>query len=62
MIIVYFETTQPAAAEIVAIFDDEETYNVCFPSLEILAKKHHWDIITESVDDNDIDDLLKERV
>jgi len=61
MVRVYFETTSPAHAELVAIFDDEETYNVCLPALEELAKKHHWDIITEGVDEEvSINDLKPE--
>jgi hypothetical protein len=38
-------------AELVAIFDDEETYDVCLPALEKLCKKHNFDLVTESVDE-----------
>ncbi len=48
----------PKYAELVAIFDDEETYAVCLPALEKLCKKHHFEYITESVDDSErINDL-----
>lgn len=50
MIKVYFEIEQKYA-ELVAIFDSEETYAVCLPSLEKLAKKQGFDIVTESVDE-----------
>lgn len=54
MVTVYFETTRPKYAEIVAKFDSEETYAACLPALKKLRKKHHFDIITESVDDEDL--------
>jgi hypothetical protein len=58
MVKVYFETDSPKYAELVAIFDDEATYAVCLPALEKLCKKHHFDYITESVDDGErINDL-----
>lgn len=47
MVKVYFETN--SYAELVAIFDNEETYAACFPALEELAKKHGY-FITESVE------------
>lgn len=50
MIKVYFEIEQ-SYAEIVAIFDSEEVYAVCLPSLEKLAKKQGFDLVTESVDE-----------
>jgi len=58
MVKVYFETDSPKYAELVAIFDDEETYSACLPALEKLCEKHHFDYITESVDDGErINDL-----
>ena len=38
MVKVYFELNNGKYAELVAIFDDEETYNVCLPALEKLCK------------------------
>ncbi|HHT9135836.1 MAG TPA: hypothetical protein ACFYEK_01185 [Candidatus Wunengus sp. YC60] len=57
MIKVYFETERPKYAEQVAIFDDEETYHACLPALEKLAKKHNFDLVTESVETGDIGEL-----
>lgn len=34
---VYFETS--GAAEAVAVFDDEETYNACYPALKKISEK-----------------------
>ena len=50
MIKVYFETTHPAYAEQVATFISEEVYDACLPALEALAKKHHFDFVSESVE------------
>jgi hypothetical protein len=50
MIKVYFEIKQKYA-ELVAIFDSEETYAVCLPSLEKLALENGFDIVTESIDE-----------
>lgn len=52
MVKVYFET-ENGYSELVAVFDNEETYTVCYPSLQKLAKQNGF-FITESVDDNDI--------
>ena len=43
---VYFESK--STSELIAIFQEEETYMACVPSLEKLAKKHRM-ILTESV-------------
>ena len=51
MIKVYFES--PIYAELVAIFDNEETYLKCLPSLESLAKERVM-IITESIDEREL--------
>jgi len=56
MVKVYFETD--VHAELVAIFDSEETYDACLPALEKLRKKHGFDFISESiVDDQTINEL-----
>lgn len=56
MIKVYMETN--STAELVAIFENEETYLACLPALEKLKKKHNFDEITESVESYSIDDLV----
>lgn len=48
MIKVYFESKNHA--QLVAIFDTDELYNVCLPSLEKEAKKHRMRV-TESVEE-----------
>lgn len=52
MVKVYFET-ENGYSELVAIFDSEETYNICFASLEKQASENGF-FITESVEENDI--------
>ncbi len=49
MVKVYFELDNGKYAELVAVFDTEETYDVCLPALEKLAEKHNFDMVTESV-------------
>lgn len=44
---------RPKYAEMVAIFDDEETYNACLPALEELRQKHNFDYISESVEEGE---------
>lgn len=60
---VYFESS--VTAEAVAVFDDEETYNACYPALKKIAKKHGWTRGTESivdeVDMNDIFNFIKTK-
>ena len=62
MIKVYFENLgnngQSNYAELVAIFDDENLYNICLPALEKEAK-HHRMGITESVVEKDIGELYE---
>ena len=42
------------------VFDRKETYIACLAALENLAEKHHFDIVTESVEYNkNIDDIDK---
>jgi hypothetical protein len=56
MVKVYFETG--GYAELVAIFDSEETYDACLDALEKLRKKHGFDFISESiVDEKTINEL-----
>jgi hypothetical protein len=60
MVKVYFEMDNGGYAELVAIFDSEETYDACLPALERLRKKHGFDFISESiVDDKTINELTK---
>ena len=60
MVKVYFEMDNGGYAELVAIFDSEDTYNACLPALEKLRKKHGFDFISESiVDDKTINELTK---
>ena len=49
MIKVYFETS--SYSELVAVFDNENTYYACLPALEKLAKDNGFDCVTESVDE-----------
>lgn len=55
MVKVYFETE--GYAELVAIFDSEETYMVCLPALEKLAELNGFIYVTESVEENDLNNL-----
>lgn len=46
-------------AELVAIFDDEETSGVCSDAIEKLSEKHNFEYVTESVDESsDIGNLV----
>ena len=49
MVKVYFESN--CHAELVATFDTEELYDLCFSTLEKEAKKHRM-IVTENIVDN----------
>ena len=49
MIKVYMESN--VVSELVAVFEDEETYMACLPALENLKEKYNWDKITESETD-----------
>lgn len=61
MVKVYFEM-EGSYAELVAIFDDEDTYMACLPALEKLRKKHRFDLVTESIVDsmemNELDKIV----
>ena len=49
----YFETKkQIRHAHLVARFQDEATYDMCYPSLEKLANRQGY-MLTESIDDNE---------
>lgn len=52
MVKVYFE--QNGYAELVAVFNNEETYIACLPALEARAKEQGM-IVTESVEENELD-------
>ena len=52
---VYFETFKGSYAEEIATFNDEETYDACYPILEKIAKKHRY-ILTESLIEEGEDD------
>lgn len=58
MVKVYFETT--STAELVAVFDNEETYERCFPALERFANEIGM-FITESIEDESALTNMKER-
>jgi len=52
---VYFETPKGSYAEEIATFNDEETYDACYPILEKIAKKYRY-ILTESlIEENEND-------
>lgn len=51
MVKVYFETS--SYCHQVAIFDDEETYAACTPALEELMKKHNFEFMSESVEEEE---------
>lgn len=57
MIKVYFETENGSYAELVAIFDNEETYAACLPALEKLAKKNRMPKVTESVEEKNLSEI-----
>ena len=54
MVKVYFETS--SSADLVAVFDNEETYFACLPMLEKLAEKDRY-FVTESLEEGEINDL-----
>lgn len=49
MIKVYFETKH--SAELVAVFESEEVYNLCVPALEKEAERRGM-VLTESVEES----------
>ena len=59
MVKVYFELDNGKYAELVAIFDDEETYDACLPALEKLCNKHNFDLVTESIEEKTITHYTK---
>ncbi len=62
MVKVYFESSKDGInpdgkwAELVAIFDNEETYSICREALELHAKNVNL-VVTESVEKESINDL-----
>ncbi len=62
MVRVYFENLGadgvPNYAEPVAIFASEALYGDMYEVLLEVARKNNFDIVTESVEDSDIDDLF----
>jgi hypothetical protein len=58
MIKVYFEVLY-THCELIAVFDDEDTYNACLPALEAIAEERGG-IITEGVyEDITMDDVSR---
>lgn len=57
MIIVYMETPNGSYAEIVAVFYDEQTYDLCLPALEEQAKEAGM-IVTESAE-NSLEEVIE---
>lgn len=55
MIKVYFETD--SYAELVAIFDGEDTYYDCLPALEKRCLENGFQYITESLEETDINEI-----
>lgn len=59
MVKVYFETKNNGYSQLVAIFDDEETYEFCLNGLQECAEKNGFELVTESVvDEANISELL----
>lgn len=50
MVKVYFEM-HSGAAELVAVFADDDMYEACLPQLEAYCLKQGWDLVTESIDE-----------
>lgn len=50
---VYFEMEHLRAAELVAKFNSEETYEACYPALYKLCRDNNWDFITESIEEEE---------
>ena len=63
MVRVYFETD--GYSELVAKFDSEDTFFACVEALEDNARKHNFDVVTESIDEEidlatEVEDALVE--
>lgn len=62
MIKIYFESSKDGLtsdgkwAELVAIFDNEETYMICLSALEAHAKENRM-IVTDSIVEQSINDI-----
>lgn len=50
---VYLETSRPKYAEIAAKFSSEELYEKCLPMIEEFAKENNFDLVTESIDEEE---------
>jgi len=60
MVKVYYE--QAGYAQLVAYFDDENTYNKCIEVLEQDAQENNFEFITESINELDlseVDDIIE---
>lgn len=53
MIKVYAEIENSKYAEQIAIFNDSDVYMKCLPVLEEWAKENGYDMITESVEEDE---------
>ncbi len=51
MVKVFFENK--LVSELVATFEDEETYIACFDTLKGLMRERRFDIITESIEEEE---------
>jgi len=58
MVKVYFETKNNGYSQLVAIFDDEETYEFCSNGLQECAEKNGFEYVTESIEEVAIAELL----
>lgn len=56
MVKAYFETN--SHCELIAVFNDEITYEACLPALEKLAKKNNFDRVTESVVETELINIV----
>lgn len=54
MVKVYFENQNGSYSELVAKFDNEETYFACLPALEIQAVKNGFESVTESINEEEL--------
>lgn len=58
MVKVYFESKNNGYAELVAVFDCEETYIICLPALKKEAEKANM-IVTESIcEDSELEEIV----
>lgn len=50
-----------STAELVAIFENEETFVACLPGLNKIRMKHNWDRITESEEETTLNELINKN-